>query len=210
MKKKEAWYAVIGGCVGAVLTLVVCSFSPLGAQSQSDGNFDTIRCRRLIVFKPGSVPGLEYQERVLEEVDERLGARVSVLNLLGNHPRAVSMGIDEHGGKVSVLGKNGDVDFFTDEHGGRVNVRGKNRLGGAAIGVDEHGGSVDVVGKDEKSIAIMHINEELGGSVEVYGGMVTVYGGDGKSSASMVISEKYGGMVGVTDNNGVSTVLNPD
>ena len=33
MNKKERWYAVIGGCVGAVLTLVVCSFSPLGAQN---------------------------------------------------------------------------------------------------------------------------------------------------------------------------------
>ena len=40
MYTKERFYAVIGGCVGAVLTLVVCSFSPLGAQNQSRNLFD--------------------------------------------------------------------------------------------------------------------------------------------------------------------------
>ena len=40
MNTKERFYAVIGGCVGAVLTLVVCSFSPLGAQNQSRNLFD--------------------------------------------------------------------------------------------------------------------------------------------------------------------------
>ena len=46
---KERLYAAIGGCVGAVLTLVVCSFSPLGAQSQSDVNFGKITCTELVV-----------------------------------------------------------------------------------------------------------------------------------------------------------------
>ena len=32
MNRKEVLYAVIGGCVGAVLTMVMCSFSPVGAQ----------------------------------------------------------------------------------------------------------------------------------------------------------------------------------
>ena len=32
MRRKEGLYAVIGGCVGAVLTMVVCSFLQLGAQ----------------------------------------------------------------------------------------------------------------------------------------------------------------------------------
>ena len=48
MKAKEGLYAVIGGCVGAVLTLSVCSFSPLGAQSQS-GEFGEIICSGLTV-----------------------------------------------------------------------------------------------------------------------------------------------------------------
>ena len=57
MKAKEQWYAVIGGCVGAVLTLVVCSFSPLGAQSQSDGNFGRITCTELEVVSPDGIFG---------------------------------------------------------------------------------------------------------------------------------------------------------
>ena len=48
MSSKERLYAVIGGCVGAVLTLVVCSFSPIGAQSQS-GEFGEIICTGLTV-----------------------------------------------------------------------------------------------------------------------------------------------------------------
>ena len=56
MKTKEAWYAVVGGCVGAVLTMVVCSFSPLGAQSQSDGNFGKIICTRLEVVDADGTP----------------------------------------------------------------------------------------------------------------------------------------------------------
>ena len=52
MNSKGLLYAVVGGCVGSVLTLVVCSFSPLGAQSQSDGNFGEITCTKLIVVDP--------------------------------------------------------------------------------------------------------------------------------------------------------------
>ena len=48
MKAKERLYAVIGGCVGAVLTMVVCSFLPLGAQSQG-GSFGEITCTGLKV-----------------------------------------------------------------------------------------------------------------------------------------------------------------
>ena len=42
MKTRERWYAVIGGCAGAFLTLAVCSFSPLGAQNQSGNFFDNL------------------------------------------------------------------------------------------------------------------------------------------------------------------------
>ena len=48
MNTKERLYAVIGGCVGAVLTMVVCSFFPLGVQSQAD-SFGEITCTRLRV-----------------------------------------------------------------------------------------------------------------------------------------------------------------
>lgn len=49
MKVRECLYAVLGGIVGAVVTLSVCSFTPLGAQSGEDSNFDVITCRELKV-----------------------------------------------------------------------------------------------------------------------------------------------------------------
>ena len=55
MRRKEALFAVIGGSVGAVLVMVVGSFSPLGAQSVSDGNFGKITCTRLEVVRPDGI-----------------------------------------------------------------------------------------------------------------------------------------------------------
>ena len=42
--------AVLGGCVGAILTMVVCSFTPLGTQAQPDGEFAKITCTELEVM----------------------------------------------------------------------------------------------------------------------------------------------------------------
>ena len=61
MKTKERLYAVIGGMVGAVLTMVVCSLSPLGAQSQSEGHFDEITCRKLRVVNEDSFKGFQTE-----------------------------------------------------------------------------------------------------------------------------------------------------
>lgn len=46
MNRKASLYAVIGGCVGAVLTMAVCSVIPLGAQN-GDATFGEITCTRL-------------------------------------------------------------------------------------------------------------------------------------------------------------------
>ena len=43
MNRKGSLYAVIGGCVGAVLTLAVCSVMPIGAQN-GDATFGEIIC----------------------------------------------------------------------------------------------------------------------------------------------------------------------
>ena len=53
MNTKERLYAVIGGCVGAAVAMVSCSFFPLGAQSQGD-RFGEITCTGLkIVAQDG-------------------------------------------------------------------------------------------------------------------------------------------------------------
>ena len=48
MRRKESVYAVIGGIVGAVLTLAVCSVMPLGAQN-GNATFGEITCTKLNV-----------------------------------------------------------------------------------------------------------------------------------------------------------------
>ena len=51
MRRKEAFFAVVGGVVGAVLTMVTGLFSPLGAQDE-DASFGTVTCRELKVVGP--------------------------------------------------------------------------------------------------------------------------------------------------------------
>ncbi len=58
MNRKAGLYAVIGGIVGAVLTMAVCSFLPLGVQSQSAGMFDAITCTSLTVTDDKGFPGI--------------------------------------------------------------------------------------------------------------------------------------------------------
>ena len=48
MNRKASLYAVIGGVVGAVLTMAVCSVLPLGAQN-GDATFGKITCTKLNV-----------------------------------------------------------------------------------------------------------------------------------------------------------------
>ena len=205
MRRKEALIAVVGGMLGAILTMVVGSFSPLGAQSQSDVSFGKITCKELVVENPDGMDAVWIFP----------GTRGGVVAVYGKDGKTmVELSVNEKGGQVTVF----PSPPYT--------ARSKDKLVGAYASIDvaEHGGRVRVIGKDEKSLAIMNINED-GGEVRVVGkdiklqalmkiidhghALVAVYGGDGKSSALMGISEKYGGMVGVTDNNGVSTALGP-
>ena len=178
MRRKEMLFAAIGGVIGAVLTMVVGSFSPLGAQSQFQmkGHFGTIVCTQLEVIGAGG-------------------------------QTMVELAVREDGGFVDVHGKDKLVGAYASidvaEHGGRVRVIGKDEKSFAIMNINEDGGEVIVVGKDIKPQASMKI-------IDHGGVLVAVYGGDGKSAALMGISEKYGGMVGVTDKNGVTTLLNPD
>lgn len=66
-----ALFAVIGGVVGAVLVMASGSFSPLGAQSESKGNFDEITCRKIrVVASDGKLAVL---------ISSRYGGRVSMV-----------------------------------------------------------------------------------------------------------------------------------
>ena len=122
MKKKEAWYAVIGGCVGAVLTLVVCSFSPLGAQSQSDANFGKITCTGVeVVNADGKV--------VAHMIAGRDGGDIRVK---GKNGGSVYIWADEHGGRADLYGK-GSASVKITEDGGCVEVWTNTRRVGTTM-----------------------------------------------------------------------------
>ena len=137
---KEALYAVIGGIVGAALTLAVCSFFPLGAQSLSDSVFDTVTCSRL---------------RVVDS-EGRLKVKMFVKN-------------GDGGGGIGVLDKEGIpvVGLDAGEHGGNVVVFKKGRLNAqASMSVDENGGRVSVAGKgSQTSQASMAVTSSGSGGV---------------------------------------------
>lgn len=167
MKANERLYAVIGGCVGAVLTLVVCAFFPLGAQSQRD-TFGEITCTRLnVVGSDGSVKillGVINEGGVINVFGEEANARPVVTIDAGDYGGQIltfsrkgghisEMGVGKYGAHVRAesIGK-GEVSMEVDEHGGRVDVHGKRKPvdgnGTVSIRLTEHGGKVSVHGKN--------------------------------------------------------------
>ena len=216
MNTKERLYAVIGGCVGAMLTMVVCSFFPLGVQSQSD-RFGEITCTRLKVVDSYGRVGVElrfekygghieiksnehstFDTRAKLGVNEH-GGYVAVFN---EDLASASMGIDKHGGSVRVV-----TEFLSleerrrgghlriNERGGTVNVNGLS--GAASMEVSEHGGNVNVFSAEKNGGPQAHMG------VDEHGGVVSVFGKGGNTSrAIMGVSEYGNGAVNTWDKNG--------
>ena len=142
IKRELVCASVIGGIIGAVLTMAAGSFSPLGAQNEvRDAEFREITCTGLRV----------------EGAD---GARAVTLGAVGN------------GGGVFVSGKEGElgVGMTVNEDGGYVRVYDKNLESGVSMSVDEHGGYVRVESKDVEIIEGVRLSvDERGGRVDVYG-----------------------------------------
>ena len=178
MKVKERLYAVIGGIVGSLVTLAVCSFAPLGAQSEEDVNFDVVTCRELRVVDS---KGKHHVSIVIEEH----GGSVGVYGETG----VALMTIDERGGRINVSGNRGGAWMSIGGHGGFVSVHdtdGKEG-GGVLMGVEKHGGMVWAYsGGDPK--ATMDIDEN--------GGRVNVAGKNSQTSqASMAVTASGDGGV---------------
>ena len=134
MRRKEALFAVIGGIVGAVLVMVVGSFSPLGAQTEAkDAEFNTITCRELqVVDSTGSMDCLLASQ-----------SGVGIIMVFGKdwrHSAALVGG--SNGGTVRLSGgKEGHlaVTMESDEDGGNVTVYNKGGESRVIMGVNEHG-----------------------------------------------------------------------
>lgn len=227
MNRKESLYVVIGGCVGAVLTMMVCSFLPLGVQSQSDEFFGEIICSGLKVVDTDGreriVLGTHETEELEETefVDGKVQIRYSEVNAafikIWGEDRKRSPRVEISGGKrgrIDVHGKG----YPSSLSEGSVGISGRNGVyrvgagGTASMNVDEHGGRMEVSGK--VGVTSMHTHER-GSGVLVYGegrentlasigatefgkqGFVAVWGDTENDGRAMIRINEHGGRVDV-------------
>lgn len=196
MKRKEALYAVIGGCVGTVLTMVVCSFLPLGAQSQGD-RFGEITCTGLKVVNPD---GRTMVKLGYERAGGLIGIRENTLQNL----RKVLMEVGEYGGEIMCMPHyDDDIDAILNAESVRMGFIDENTRGGVVqinkrfrplvvMGVNDQGGRLAIFGK-QGGAATMHVvkhesSAKLGGYVGVFA--------DGEGYSAMGVNQ-YGGSVEV-------------
>lgn len=179
MRRKETLYAVIGGIVGAVLTMAAGGFALRGGQNRSDSVFEKVTCRELEVVDSEGNRRVVLSEGVSEE--GLWGGSVIVYGKDAT-PRARMISAEE-GGVVGAAGKNrnsgvsmvasegggiimlGDADgvrvgMYCAARGGRVVVEGNDGKNRAIMGVDKHGnGVVRTWGKDGNRLATLGTQE---------------------------------------------------
>ena len=164
--------AVIGGFVGALFATVVCSFFPLGVESQ-ENRFGKITCTGLEVVNEHGIPLVELGQHpnggfieVKKDSETPLesweggGVRISATHT-GGYVTVYSeslLGIDLDGSKrqVAIFGEGisggGQVLMQIDKYGGKVAVFGKGETGGQAeLHVNGYGGRITAIGKGGKA-----------------------------------------------------------
>ena len=118
MRRELIYSATVGGCVEALMTMALGLVLPLGAQSQSSGNFGKTICTQLEVVSNGNSK--------VEIGSSENGGYVVLCNKRGM-PEA-AMQITESGGLVNLSG----VRMHAYEHGVGVHVydqEGNERAG---------------------------------------------------------------------------------
>ena len=188
MKRKEVLYAVIGGCFGALITMLVGLFIPVGVVAQSqptDAVFHTIQCKGI------------------EVVDESGETRVRIRSSL-------------FGGLVTVRGKEGKglAELSVSRYGGTVWLEGNNGEPSAAVRSTDHGGEIAVSNLSGHTRVVMYVLDDRG-FVDVkglwptvfarleeakYGGRVSVFS-QGEPRAVMFVDENGNGVINTWDKN---------
>lgn len=159
MSKKEVLIAVIGGFIGAVLVMVVGSFSPLGAQNGKIAVFDRIACESITVSDTMFCKGVHVRDGGVVMSDKNLNLRAV-------------MHATDRGGEVIVYGTDGGSARMSAD-GDQSTIRGSCKDGASAMmRVRGERGEVEIYGEDSSLL------------VEIYGsgdsGTVRVRGADGK------------------------------
>lgn len=204
MNRKACLYAVIGGIVGTVITLAVCSVMPLGAQN-GDATFGEITCTGLkVVDTEEALAGLAEVEitpaniviRLLGGMKTRINATAVEIDNVNISSLGVMMQFED--GRRLTMSPNGvwlkgegtEASMLSDS----ILVRSDDERA-ATLGIGEHGGRVAVTDNGAGTRAIMAVN--------THGGYVGVFGkGDSKTRAVMSVNEYGNGGVGTWDKNG--------
>ena len=205
MRKKEVLYAVIGGCVGAVLTMAAGLFSPLEAQNGAqDVEFGTITCTGIKIENSNSdsrtilIPGyVSMGSSGGLGVQILSNGKIGNLTLGGSVGKGVYITGGEDGGSISVMGENVDIGMeVNSRNGGRIHVSDGDGNPRAAVEVYEDGGAgrIGVYGNDGKEASM---------KIEAHGGRVDVYGkGNDTSRATLAVNEYGNGVINIWDKNG--------
>ena len=197
MRRKEVLFAVIGGVVGAVLTMAAGSFSQLGAQDDvKDAEFGKITCREIVVVDSDNI-GIHMDV-------ERYGGSIYVNGKDGDS--SVSIGIDKNGGDITLHGKGNKMAYMEiDDEGGRVGVFGnggdRESSGSASLSIGDNRGRVGVFNEDGKVCAFMAAYVDS----YINGGLIKVFGGDGKLRAAMGAGV-YTGLLAAYDSDGTTVI----
>ena len=211
MKTKEWLFAVIGGVVGAVLTMAAGSLAPLGAQNEvREAEFGTITCRKIkVVDAEGKICAV-MSEGFVVVADKESEAGVSMgdgyVRVKGKDGHGVFIGGRERGGQILVEGNDGNPrvrisGIYDDEN---ISVFAKGALTpGVHIGANERGGKIEV-GCDGRRQFVGISAENSGGKVYVGGGIVEVEG-EYVSPGVSIFGDEESGMVYV-ENNGKAQV----
>ena len=192
MNRKASSYAVIGGIVGAVLTMVAGHVMPIGAQSGDNANFGKITCEELEVV---SVIGRITISDAMINVKSELPSDIIRDSVLEGSSGATLIS----GGSIMISGDDGTalVDMRNDGHSGTVSVtRGGTGNLAAQMGATEDGGYVWVNDfEKDGGMAAMTIDEN--------GGIVSVFGkGHSKINAAVGVDGYGNGAVNIWDANG--------
>ena len=180
MKRELIYAAAVGGCVGALMTMVLGLDLPLGAQSESpadwkDGYFNGITCRSLRVvdeepltglfeteITPGSIVASQLGGKTRTEINATgvtIGQDVK-MNLLGvviRYEDGRSVGVSPLG--VYLRGDGSEASMTIDEHGGRMAESGEDESRAIVSSHLIHVGNGD--GRDQRA-AELSIGEHGG------------------------------------------------
>ena len=165
MKRKEVvLIAVIAGCFGAVITMIVGLFTPMGVVAQSqptDAAFDKITCREIEV--------VNEEGQTIALIDEAgVGDGVLTLNNKDGKQKVLLSAFDR-GGTLRLSNKDGEkrVLLGAFDRGGTLMLSNKDKKLGATLSAFDRGGTLRLSNKDKK-LGVVLKADDTGGNLGLY------------------------------------------